>query len=90
MSIVDNQVFDGKSSPTKKDEIEDNVGMFTFVHIFTLHSNKSSDLSHRIGVTIHLSQEKCKYHHTFQNVKPLCWEQVALESRFSFQIEYCL
>ena len=54
MSIGDNQVFDGKSSPIKKDKIEDNVGVFTFVHIFTLHSNKSSDLSHRIGVTIHL------------------------------------
>ena len=68
VSIVDNQVFDGKSSPTKKDEIEDNVGMFTFVHIFTLHPNKSSDLSHRIRVTIHLSQKKCNYHHAFQNV----------------------
>ena len=68
MSIVDNQVFDGKSSPTKKDEIEDNVGMFTFVHISTLHFNKSSDLSHRIRVTIHLSQKKCNYHHAFQNV----------------------
>ena len=84
MSIVDNQFFDGKSSPTKKEEIEDNVGLFTFVYIFKFHSNKSSDLSHRIRVAIHLSQKKCNYHHA------LCWEQVALESRFSFQIEYCL
>ena len=58
VSIVDNQVFDGKSSPTKKEEIEDNVGLFTFVYIFKFHFNKSSDLSHRIRVTYTFKPEK--------------------------------